>query len=176
MTAQPGSPATSFSISRERYEQLRAEQSLVIAFLAGLSAAVVGALAWAAVTVSTEFQIGYMAVAVGFIVGFAVRLGKGIDKTFGILGAVLSLLGCVLGNVFSIVGFIMNQEDLGLMETLSRINYGKIPELMLANFSVMDLVFYAIAVYEGYRFSFRRLTTEDVSPGAAPPQPAPPAN
>lgn len=175
MTAQPESSATGFSIPRDRYEQLRAEQSLTVAFLAGLVAALLGAIAWATITVTTEYQIGYMAIAVGFMVGFAMRLGKGIDKIFGVLGAVFSLLGCVLGNVFSIVGFISTQEHLGLMETLTRINYGKIPELIAANFSAMDLVFYGIAVYEGYRFSFRRLTMQDAKPEALP-QPGPPSS
>ena len=30
--------------------------------------------------------------------------------------------------------------------------------VLTATFQVMDLLFYALAVYEGYRFSFRRIT------------------
>jgi uncharacterized membrane protein len=150
------------SISADRYQQLYAEQNLAIAVLAGVVAAVVGAIAWAAVTVTTEYQIGYMAIAVGFIVGFAVRLGKGVDKVFGIIGAILALLGCVLGNVFSIIGFICKQQHMDLGTALSRLDYSKLPQVLSNTFSVMDLVFYGIAVYEGYRFSFRRLTPQDL--------------
>lgn len=163
MDQQPAVPKAAISISRERYERLRAEQSLFIAFLAGFAAAIVGAIAWAAITITTEFQIGFMAIAVGFLVGFAVRLGNGIDKIFGILGAVLSLFGCVLGNVFSLIGFVSKQEHLSLADTISRLDYSKLPQMLTATFSLMDLVFYGIAVYEGYRFSFRQVSSEDVS-------------
>src|SRR5438270_13589107 len=96
------SPAPT-SISGQRYQELRSEQNLPIGLLAGIFAALIGAIAWAIVTVTTEYQIGYMAIAVGFIVGYAVRLGKGLDKIFGISGAILALFGCILGNIFSIV-------------------------------------------------------------------------
>ena len=36
-------------------------------------------------------------------------------------------------------------------------------EIMVATFSPMDLLFYGIAVYEGYRLSFRRLTRDDLA-------------
>jgi hypothetical protein len=163
MDQQAAVSKTAISISRERYERLRAEQSLLIALFAGFAAAIVGAIAWAAVTVATEFQIGFMAIAVGFIVGFAVRLGNGIDKIFGILGAVLSLFGCVLGNVLSLIGFVSKQEHLSLADTIAGLDYGKLPQMLTATFSLMDLLFYGIAVYEGYRFSFRRITAEDLN-------------
>jgi hypothetical protein len=35
-------------------------------------------------------------------------------------------------------------------------------ELMSISFSPMDLLFYGIAVYEGYKFSFRRMTGEEM--------------
>ena len=162
MENQAASSPTPTSISPERYHQLRSEQNLLIALLAGIVAAILGAVVWAAVTVTTEYQIGYMAIAVGFIVGFAVRLGKGIDKIFGIIGAVLALFGCALGNVFSIIGFVSKQQHVDFISVFSRIDYVKLPQIMTDTFSVMDLVFYGIAIYEGYRFSFRRLTPEDL--------------
>ena len=165
MDATPSPQAKPAPISNERYQRLRGEQNLSVALLAGIVAAVIGGIAWAIVTVTTEYQIGYMAIAVGFVVGFAVRLGKGVDKTFGILGAVLALLGCVLGNVFSLIGFISKEQHMGIGAVLSGLDYSKLPQMMSATFSAMDLLFYGIAVYEGYRFSFRRLTPEDLGLG-----------
>ena len=170
METQPISTGTAIVIPREQYEQLRSEQNLPIAILAGLSAAILGAVAWAAITVTTEFQIGYMAIAVGFIVGWAVRLGKGIDKIFGIIGAILALFGCVLGNLFSIIGFVSAQQHLSLIAAVSGIDYSKIPQIMMKTFSVMDLVFYGIAVYEGYRFSFRKILPVAATTPTAPTQ------
>jgi uncharacterized membrane protein len=99
----------------ERYmEQLRLEQNLPMGLLGGIAATFIAAFLWAVITVVTKYQIGYMAIAVGFIVGFAVRFtGKGIDKTFGIMGAVLALAGCLIGNFFSIIGIIAGADGLG---------------------------------------------------------------
>ena len=139
-------------------EQLRLEQNLPLGILAGLVASVLGGFLWAVVTVATEYQIGYMAVAIGFMVGFAVRFsGKGIDKIFGVCGAALSLFGCLLGNLLSLVGFAANQEGLGYFETFNLINLSVLPEIMISGFSPMDILFYGIAIYEGYRFSFRQI-------------------
>lgn len=141
---------------RRFYDQLNREQQLPLGLLAGLGAAVIGAVLWAAITVITEFQIGYMAVAIGFMVGYAIRYaGKGMDRIFGISGAALSLFGCLLGNFLSIIGFAANQYGLGYIETLGMVDLDKIPGLMLETFNPIDFLFYGIAIYEGYRFSFR---------------------
>lgn len=144
-------------------ENLRSEQNLLLGVLAGAVAALVGAALWAGVAIAIGYQIGYMAVAVGFLVGFAMRhLGKGIDQAFGVAGAVLALLGCALGNLFSVCAFLSRQEGVPFFEVLSRLDLESISELMAATFSPMDLLFYGIAVYEAYKFSFRRLAVQDL--------------
>ena len=46
-----------------------------------------------------------------------------------------------------------------------------IPDVMIATFSPMDLLFYAIAIYEGYRLPLRQVTEEElqqlIDPGSA---------
>ena len=140
----------------QQLEQFRTEQNLPLGILGGLVAAVLGAVIWAAITVATEYQIGYMAIAVGFIVGFAVRtLGKGVDQIYGITGAVLAFFGCVLGNFFSMVGFVANSENLGYFDTFSMIDYSLVPSIMIEAFSPLDILFYGLAIYQGYKISFR---------------------
>lgn len=139
-------------------EVLRAEQNLPMGVLGALGAALIGAVLWAVVSVATGYQIGYMAVAVGFLVGYANRmLGKGIDNIFGIVGAVCALIGCLLGNLFTVFGYL--QKDLGVSvgTALSTIGLSGGIELMTETFSAMDLLFYGIAIYEGYKFSFRQV-------------------
>lgn len=154
-------------LSRYR-EQLMHEQNLPLGVAAGISAAVVMGLLWAVITVITEYQIGYMAVAVGFGVGYAVRYGgRGLDNIFGITGAALSLLGCLLGNFFSLVGFVVKSEEVNALQVLAVIDYGMIPELMAEAFSPLDLLFYGIALYQGYKFSFRQVTEEELLANAA---------
>lgn len=139
--------------------RLREEQSLLGGVLAGLAAAVAGAVVWAVITVVTGYQIGFMAVGIGFLVGYAVRqAGKGLDKGFGFAGALLALLGCLLGNFLTVIHFVAEAENLGYFDTLTRIDPTTIPELMAITFSPIDLLFYGIAIYEGYKLSFRQLT------------------
>ncbi|MBM4028771.1 MAG: hypothetical protein FJ280_25760 [Planctomycetes bacterium] len=145
--------------------ELRAKQNFRRALAGGLGAAVVGAAIWAVITVAAHYQIGWMAVGVGFLVGGAVRtLGRGLDKSFGYLGAALSVFGCLLGNFLSLCAVIAGQEGLSLLTVLAHLggNPIMIPVAMAATFHPMDLLFYGIAVYEGYRLSFRQITVAEI--------------
>ena len=143
-------------------DQLRSEQNLSMGIVAGGIAAAVGAGLWAAITAVTGFQIGWMAVGVGFLVGLAVRhFGKGIDKTFGIAGAVLALVGCLAGNLFAICAVIASQEEMAFLEVVSQLDFAVVKELMVATFSPFDLLFYGLAVYEAYRLSIRQFSEEE---------------
>ncbi|MCP4379103.1 MAG: hypothetical protein GY794_23390 [bacterium] len=127
--------------------------------IGGLVAAVVGAGAWAVITVVTEYQIAWMAIGIGCLVGLTVRgLGKGISPVFGLVGAGCALLGCVLGNLMSICGFASVNESIPFFEALGLVlsNPSLTMELMTATFSPIDVLFYGIAVYEGYKFSIRQ--------------------
>lgn len=66
----------------------------VLGAISGLIAAVIGAIAYIAVVRATGFVIGYMALGVGFLVGWAVKLGtRAPSQGAGIMAAVLSVLG-----------------------------------------------------------------------------------
>ena len=54
------------------------------------------------------------------------------------------------------------QEDLAFMDLIFSVGLDTIINIMIETFHVMDLLFYGIAVYEGYRFSFRRITEEEL--------------
>ena len=143
--------------------QARDDQNLSMGILAGIVAAVLGAVAWAIVTALTNYQIGWMAVGVGFLVGFSIRqFGKGFDSIFGISGAVLSLVGCLLGNLLTVCIVISRQESVPFVDLLTRLNPAIAIELMKVTFSPIDLLFYGIAVYEGYKLSFRRISEEEI--------------
>jgi len=74
-------------------------QNFNLAILAGIGAAVLGAALWAVVTVTTKTELGLMAVAVGFLVGRAIRaVGHGVEQKFGYLGAACAFVGCIAGN------------------------------------------------------------------------------
>jgi len=154
---------------RRYMEELRENQNLVYGFLGGLAAAALGAALWAVITVFTEYQIGWMAVGVGALVGYAVRrFGRGVDVQFGVLGAVLALAGCVAGNLLSVVGFVAREEGLPFFQMLLALNPEVAVELLRATFDGVDLLFYGLAIYAGYRFSIRTLSEEELAPFVIP--------
>ena len=130
------------------------EPKFITAGAAALGTSIIGAALWAFITVLTGYQIGYMAIAIGFLVGYAVKFtGKGNHIALGIIGASFSLLGCILGNYLSIIGFTAKELHVGFFDAMTMFNPGIILDAMKENFQVMDLVFYGIAVYEGFKFS-----------------------
>jgi len=132
--------------------------NLPLAIVAGLAAAVVGAVIWAVITVSTKYQIGFMAIGVGFLVGWTVRAaGKGGAMSYSLIGGAFALFGCLLGNLLSACGFLATEQSAPLMTIVGRAltNPSLAVELLQATFSPMDLLFYAIAVYEGFKLARR---------------------
>ena len=163
---QEGTQDVTPSLNQEelslKMEASRSEQKLPLAVIASLGSAIVMAILWAVITVVTEYQIGYMAIAVGFVVGFAVKFaGKGIDKIYGIIGAAGALFGCVVGNFLSQVGFIALDPEFSLsyFEALKilLLDMPLTVAIMKESFSPIDVLFYGIAIYAGYRYSFRKV-------------------
>ena len=139
------------------------EQNLLVGSVGGLLAALLGAAIWAAVTVATEYQIGWMAVGIGFLVGLTMRyVGKGIAPLFGSVSAVLSLVGCLVGNILTYTWFIADMEGLSFMEVASQLNVAMIIGLLTSTFAAVDLLFYGLAAYFGYKYAFRQVTQADI--------------
>ena len=136
-------------------EEMLAEENLSKGVLYAVAACIAGAVAWGLISVSTGRQIGFMPIAIGFMVGFAMRKGKGIRPIFGIIGAALSLISCVLGDFFSIIGYISQDYKMSYFDVLVSVDYGEIFSIMLENVMSMTALFYGFALYEGYKFSFR---------------------
>ncbi|MGL1887378.1 MAG: hypothetical protein OCD76_12765 [Reichenbachiella sp.] len=122
-------------VSPEVLEKLRLEQNLASGVIAGIAAGLVGAILWGMITVVTNYQIGYVAIAI---------------------------LSCFLGNFLGIMGYLANDEGLAYIEILLLFDYNYFIPVMTETFSFMDVVFYGIAGYEGFKFSFRVITEEDV--------------
>ena len=154
-------------LDKVKYEhfmrQVRNDQSLALGAGAGIVAAVVGAALWAGITYATGWQAGIIAVGIGFLVGYAVRsFGRGVDRSFGIIGAVLALGGCLAGNLLVACVSIAEYQDVGLGSVIGTLDLELIVGIMKETFHPMDLLFYGIAVYEGYKLSFRQLTEDEL--------------
>ncbi len=140
--------------SASLHEPVAAPSNLMFAVAAGVVAMLVGTAIWVGVTVATNFQIGYMAVGVGFLVGLAMRFaGRGVGQPYHVIGAVLGLLGCALGNLFTGCVLVAREYQVGFGEVLSKLDVEMAGEIMGAMFSPMDLLFYVLASMAGWKYS-----------------------
>ncbi len=103
----------------------------------------------------TNFKIGFAAVGVGFLVGWIMRnVGHGHNEKYGYVGAVLALLGCVLGDVLSDCVFVARHFNQPVLTVVSHLTPSLAIELLKAGFQPLDALFYFIALRAGYRYSF----------------------
>ena len=144
---------SSIPSSQPAIGQLEEQPNLFMGLLGGGAAMLVGAIAWGAITYFAEYQIGWMSIGVGFLVGLAIRFfGRGKTLTFGFSGAVLALLGCLLGNLIFYAGAIAQQEGASFLEVFFflLLNPAAAMEVFTIAFEFMDILFYALAAYAGF--------------------------
>ncbi len=149
---------------KEKYERLMAklevEQNFPMGLLAGLVAAAIGAAVWAAIAVITNYNIGWIAIGIGALVGVAIRkFGKGTSTKFGLLGAILALLGCMAGNLATV--YVVANQQLNVPFS-NLINIYPPIDILKSTFRGMDLLFYGLALFAGYSFSFRKIGEEEL--------------
>lgn len=142
-------------MSYSNMDRVEEEENFSLAIVGGLLASFVCIVIWAAITVITKYQITYMAVGVGFAVGYSIqKFGKGRTLKFAFLGAILSLLTCVLGNLFSVVCLVANEYgDYTYFQAFSELDLETSYSVLLNSFQFTDLFFYAAALYCGFMFS-----------------------
>ena len=126
-----------------------AETNYFLAAVLGVTAAAAGAGVWYGLVIMTEMMIGYVAIGIGFLVGIAVKYGAG-RGAFGlqILGATLSLLAIFAGDYLSIHYWI-RQETPDFTGWLALGSYIEVYTEFLKE-QPLTILFYAIALYEGY--------------------------
>jgi hypothetical protein len=159
--------------------KLLREQNLGLGIAAAAGAALVGALIWMGITVTTEMHVGYVALGVGAGVGYAVRYaGKGVTKIFGVIGAGFTLLGCLAGEICAQIQLAAGAANASFFQVLPNVDFSAVAENIAEHSSPITLFIYAIGIYEGYKFSFRKLTAQELAAAGlnAPAPPPPPAS
>ncbi len=154
-------------IIKSNLENLKLEQNLALGIIGGVLGGLIGAVLWVAITLLTKYQIGWMAVGVGFLVGLGIRLlGRGLDKIYSFLGAGIALVSVLLGNFLVSMAMLADAAGMSYVEVFFQFNYAYTFDLMKETFSVMDLLFYALAVITAYSNSHRKVTKELLLQGA----------
>lgn len=144
---------SSISSAQPAIEQIDDQSNLLMGLIGGVIAMLVGAIIWGAITYFTEYQIGWMAIGVGFLVGAAIKFfGRGKSLIFGISAALLALVGCVLGNLMFYSGIIAREEGVSFLNVFFMFLFSPAAaiEVFSIAFDFMDILFYAFAAYAGF--------------------------
>jgi hypothetical protein len=144
---------SSIPTTQPAIEQLDDQPNLLMGLIGGAIAMLVSAIVWGAITYFTEYQIGWMAIGVGFLVGIAIKFfGRGKSLTFGISSALLALTGCMLGNLMVYSGIIAREENMMFLNVFFLLLLDPVVtiEIFTVFFDFMDILFYALAAYVGF--------------------------
>lgn len=147
-------------VMRAAEAELFEPRLLAPAVLAGLAAAVAGGIAWALIAVTTDYEIGFAALGIGLLAGYAVVLAtrgrKGLPLQ--VTAIVSSLLGIALGKYFTYVWDLKDavREEFG-DEAADSISFldSDVIDLFVEDadrvFGGYDLLWAAFAVYAAWR-------------------------
>ena len=156
-------PCASTSLIAKAVQDEREDPNLTGAILLGLGAAVISSILWYAAVILTNYQLGVVAIAVGWIVAQAIMQGAGGKR--GPRLQMLSVATTVLALVMSeylVVPHFMVQEGYALPLFLP-------PEAMFAlvvggvKAEPATLVFWGIALWEAYTLPAARRLNQDIS-------------
>jgi hypothetical protein len=99
------------------HQYLLSRQSVMAGLFAGVATAVLSAAVWAGTAYITEYQIGWVAVLLGCLVGKSIRrFGQGSDIRFRVMGVLASLAGIFLGNALIILFMMQRMLDVPMAD------------------------------------------------------------
>ncbi|HEX4141175.1 MAG TPA: hypothetical protein VHY09_12560 [Candidatus Methylacidiphilales bacterium] len=127
--------------------------NVVLAIVAGLFAAAIGAGIWMAVEVALSLKIGFVAIAIGALVGFAIRLaGHGSHALFGVIGAVMTLAGCLGGEILSNL-YLASSAQQSMADLARTTDYVAMVQTIFSKMDPIGYIIYGIGIFEGYKLS-----------------------
>ena len=127
------------------------------AIVGGIIGAVVGATLWTGITIILRQEFGIAAIAIGFLTGFFVRtLGKGTTSIYGIIGALFTFLGCMIGKLFTIIFVQSHETGVSFSEALMDFDLGLTIPLIEQTIQKFDYLFLAAAIFTAYMYSIHK--------------------
>lgn len=131
--------------------------NILFAVLGGAFAAAMGVIAWTYMSIKTGYQISWVAIVIGFIVGMAVRIcGRGRTNGYGFLGAGFALVACLVGKILADRGVAVEADFDAFIKVMKTLDVKIITETLKQNFHPLDLLFYSVAILEGYKLSIKK--------------------
>jgi hypothetical protein len=130
-------------------------ESLARAIGAGLVAAIVGGVVWAFIVKISEYEVGFVAWGIGFLVGTAVVFATGGAKgpRLQVVAVVLALVGILIGKYLGFA-LVVQEEAESFGESIGLFS-GDMFEIFQDNlgdvFGVFDLLWVGLAVFSAWR-------------------------
>lgn len=86
---------------------------LATALVGGVTGAILGGALWAAIVLITNYEVGYVALAVGALAGYGTLLGAGGKKSGALQGisVLAAVLGLVLGKYFTVAHMLIHKTE-----------------------------------------------------------------
>jgi len=142
----------------------RTNQHLPMAVLAGSIGAFLGAVAWLGLTAFTTLQVGWMAIVIGVVIGGMVRVaGKGIDRDFGLIAAMLTLAGSAAGTLFATCWILsLQSEEAAFADLLASLTPGLVRQIFHGMLTPLNMAYYGIAAVAAYWLGIRRIRREEL--------------
>ena len=148
-----------FQLQKTAGEEEFSGEVLFPALLGGLIAAVLGGAVWGGIAIWTGYEVGYVALGVGFLCGLGVVMFTGGKKgmPLQIIAVVASVLGIVIGKYMSffdaVKGVVAEERGAEAVATLSMFSmemvqfFGDNITTMASGF---DLLWIGLAVYTAW--------------------------
>ena len=154
--APPITVCQSCARAAERELDVAAESpNLIRALLLGLGAAAISSVVWYGIVVVTQYQLGFIALGVGWLVGQAVVLGAGRQRglRLQILSVAIALIAMIISEYLIVRHFVAR--------ALAADGYADVPLLLPANAMLglivesvkedpLTLLFWGIAAWEAF--------------------------
>lgn len=113
-----------------------------------------GAVIWGAIAYFAHVEVGYVAWAIGGLVGFSVRVGAGeMDEGFaGVIAAIGSVISILLGKLLSVYFVVTYLIQKGEIPPVAPEQMGALMGVAFAGtFGIVDIVFFVLAIMTAYR-------------------------
>lgn len=133
--------------------------NIIGALLLGIAAAITGGICWFLLTVFLEKSIGYIAIGVGWLIGYAVCLGAGNKKglPLQILSAVLTTFALIISDFAIYLHLVAKDPEINTSATnllIYLVITGKIPlavvDFVQSMISPIGLLIWGIGIWFAY--------------------------
>lgn len=144
-----------------KLEQLRKKQKPLLAISAGVLAFVVTTVLW--ILMAQKYQASWMALAVSFGIAFSIQFGgKIIDRWYGLIAAFLTMIGIVVGTLYTAVNIFSTGKNIPKSEVLAQLDFPTVTNFFTAMMRPIDVLLSLGAIFAAFWFSSKHVE---------PPQP-----